>query len=204
MTKEYTSRTDRKQQEQALKEEKKKQNKQKKKPSKSKWWKKAILILLACFILAIIVISVTIINMILNTPDLKASDLETPLSTQIYNQDDELIGTMFEEENRVKVDIDDVPDEMKEAIVSIEDKRYYDHNGFDFQRLLKAAYLNLKLGLGAEAGHTISQQVNKRNVLSSEKTLNHKMRETWLAIELERQYSKEETLEIYMNNVYLG
>ena len=204
MSKEYTSRTDRKQQEQALKEEKKKQNKQKKKPSKSKWWKKAILILLACFILAIIVISVTIINMILNTPDLKASDLETPLSTQIYNQDDELIGTMFEEENRVKVDIDDVPDEMKEAIVSIEDKRFYDHNGVDFRRILKAAFVNLKQGWGAEGGSTISQQVIKRNVLSSEKTLNRKIREAWLAIELEREYSKEEILEIYINNVYLG
>src|SRR5699024_3640776 len=204
MTKEYTSRTDRKQQEQALKEEKKKQNKQKKKPSKSKWWKKAILILLACFILAIIVISVTIINMILNTPDLKASDLETPLSTQIYNQDDELIGTMFEEENRVKVDIDDVPDEMKEAIVSIEDKRFYDHNGVDFRRILKAAFVNLKQGWGSEGGSTISQQVIKRNVLSSEKTLNRNIREAWLAIELEREYSKEEILELYINNVYLG
>src|SRR5699024_10221316 len=132
--------------------EKKKQNKQKKKPSKSKWRKKGILILLACFILAIIVISVTIINMFLNTPYLEASDLEKPLSTQIYNQDDELIGTMVEEENRVKVDIDDVPDVMKEAIVSIEDKRFYDHNGVDFRRILKAAFVNLKQGWGSEGG----------------------------------------------------
>src|SRR5699024_2531 len=102
------------------------------------------------------------------------------------------------------VDIDDVPDEMKEAIVSIEDKRFYDHNGVDFRRILKAAFVNLKQGWGAEGGSTISQQVIKRNVLSSEKTLNRKIREAWLAIELEREYSKEEILEIYINNVYLG
>src|SRR5699024_5532041 len=204
MTKEYTSRKGRKQREQALKEEKKQQNKQKNKSSRHKWWKKAILIFLTCFVLAVIIIGVTIINMILNTPDLKASDLETPLSTQVYNQNEELIGTIFEEENRVKIDIDDVPEEMKEAIISIEDKRFYDHNGVDFRRILKAVFANLKQGWGAEGGSTISQQVIKRNVLSPEKTLNRKIREAWLAIELEREYSKEEILELYINNVYLG
>src|SRR5699024_2251568 len=87
-----------------------------------------------------------------------------------------------------------------EAIVSIEDKRFYDHNGVDFRRILKAAFVNLKQGWGAEGGSTISQQVIKRNVLSSEKTLNRKIREAMLAIELEREYSKEQIPEINKKN----
>src|SRR5699024_7640617 len=135
---------------------------------------------------------------------LEASDLETPLSTQIYNEDEELIGTVFDEENRVQIDIEDVPDEMKDAIVSIEDKRFYKHNGVDFRRILKAVLANIKHGWGSEGGSTISQQVIKRSVLSSEKTLERKVQEAWLAIELEREYSKDEILELYLNNVNLG
>ena len=194
MTKEYTSRAEKKQSEQ--------QNK--KKSPRRKWWKRIIFILLASFLLVSIVIGAVIVNMILNTPKLEASDLETPLSTQIYNEDEELIGTVFDEENRVQIDIEDVPDEMKDAIVSIEDKRFYKHNGVDFRRILKAVLANIKHGWGSEGGSTISQQVIKRSVLSSEKTLERKVQEAWLAIELEREYSKDEILELYLNNVYLG
>src|SRR5699024_6930028 len=161
VTKEYTSRAEKKQSEQ--------QNK--KKSPRRKWWKRIIFILLASFLLVSIVIGAVIVNMILNTPKLEASDLETPLSTQIYNEDEELIGTVFDEENRVQIDIEDVPDEMKDAIVSIEDKRFYKHNGVDFRRILKAVLANIKHGWGSEGGSTISQQVIKRSVLSSEKTL---------------------------------
>src|SRR5699024_6642904 len=89
-------------------------------------------------------------------------------------------------------------------IVSIEDKRFYKHNGVDFRRILKAVLANIKHGWGSEGGSTISQQVIKRSVLSSEKTLERKVQEAWLAIELEREYSKDEILELYLNNVYLG
>src|SRR5699024_7669763 len=142
--------------------------------------------------------------MILNTPKLEASDLETPLSTQIYNEDEELIGTVFDEENRVQIDIEDVPDEMKDAIVSIEDKRFYKHNGVDFRRILKAVLANIKHGWGSEGGSTISQQVIKRSVLSSEKTLERKVQEAWHAIELEGGFCEDDILELYLINVYLG
>src|SRR5699024_7002603 len=169
-----------------------------------KWWKRIIFILLASFLLVSIVIGAVIVNMILNTPKLEASDLETPLSTQLYNEDEELIGTVFDEENRVQLDIEDVPDELKDALVSIDDKRSYKHNDDDFRRILKAVLANIKHGWESEGSSTISQQVIKRSVLSSEKTLERKVQDAWLAIELETEYSKDEILELYLNNVYLG
>src|SRR5699024_12768318 len=105
--------------------------------------------------------------MIFNTSKIEASDLETPLSTQIYNEDEDLIGTVFDEENRVQIDIEDVPDEMKDAIVSIEDKRFYKHNGVDFRRILKADLADIKHDWVSECGYTISQQVIKRMTPSS-------------------------------------
>src|SRR5699024_12042928 len=97
-------------------EKKHSEQQNKKKSPKRKWWKIIIYILLSSFLLVSIVIGAVIVNIILNTPKLEASDLETPLSTQIYNEDEELIGTVFDEENRVQIDIEDVPDEMKDAI----------------------------------------------------------------------------------------
>src|SRR5699024_11906582 len=86
----------------------------------------------------------------------------------------------------------------------IEDKRFYKHNGVDFRRILKAVLANIKHGWGSEGGSTISQQVIKRSVLSSEKTLERKVQEAWLAIELEREYYKDDILELYLKNMYLG
>ncbi|HLQ97041.1 MAG TPA: PBP1A family penicillin-binding protein, partial [Pseudogracilibacillus sp.] len=163
-----------------------------------------VLILLLCLLVAGVVIIAIIGKMIYSAPELKASDLETPLSTQLYDQDGDLIGNVFEEENRVHVDIDDVPDDVKNAIVSIEDKRFYKHKGIDYRRISKAALANVKQGWGAEGGSTITQQVIKGSVLSSEKTLTRKVQEAWLALKLERKYSKDEILEMYLNNVYLG
>src|SRR5699024_3284378 len=153
-----------------------------------------IFILLASFLLVSIVIGAVIVNMILNTPKLEASDLETPLSTQIYNEDEELIGTVFDEENRVQIDIEDVPVGMKDEFESNEDTLFYKHNGVDFRRIWKAVLANIKHGWGSEGGFNISQQVIKQRVLSSEKTLERKIQEAWLANELEREYSKDEIL----------
>src|SRR5699024_10189064 len=194
MANKSTSRKERKQQEQQA---------QKNRP-KRKWWKKIVLILLLCFLAVGIVFLAIIGKMIYSAPELKASDLETPTSTQLYDEDGELIGNVFEEENRVHVDIDDVPDDVKNAIVSIEDKRFYKHKGIDYRRISKAAIANFRQGWGAEGGSTITQQVIKGSVLSSEKTLTRKVQEAWLALKLERQYSKDEILEMYLNNVYLG
>lgn len=145
-----------------------------------------------------------VFNIIKEAPTLSANDLESPLSTRIYDQDDELIGTLFKEENRIKVSIDEIPEQMRDAIISIEDKRFYKHHGIDPLRIVGAARANFKHGWGSEGGSTLSQQLIKRTILTPDKTLKRKIKEAWLALNLERQYAKEEILEMYLNNVYFG
>lgn len=154
--------------------------------------------------LAVIAVGAVLVKIIIDAPELTAEDFKTPLSSQIYNEDEELIGTIFEEENRTQVKIEDVPEEVIDALVSIEDRRFYDHPGVDYKRITSAALKNIKHGWGVEGGSTITQQVIKRSVLTSEKTLTRKVQEAWLALNMEREYSKDDILEMYLNNVYFG
>ncbi|MEW9676935.1 PBP1A family penicillin-binding protein [Lentibacillus sp. L22] len=196
MSDEYTSRQERRRQQ--------KQKKTRSHGRKRSLWKKILLGLCAAFLLAVIACGITIAVMIHDAPTLKASDLQTPQSTRIYDQDGKLVSTVFHEENRVKIHIDDVPETVKDAVISIEDKRFRDHHGIDFHRLFGAVFANVKNGWGAEGGSTITQQVIKRSVLTPEKTLKRKVQEAWLSLKLERKYSKDEILEMYLNNVYFG
>lgn len=171
---------------------------------KKSWWKILLLSLGIVFALVIGGGGIAVAVMLHDAPELKASDLQMPQSTRIYDDDEKQIDTLFQEENRINVSIDEVPDVMKAAIISIEDKRFYEHNGIDWRRLLGAARSNIKNGWGAEGGSTLTQQVIKRTVLSPEKTLKRKVQEAWLALKLEKKYSKDEILELYLNNVYYG
>jgi len=171
---------------------------------KSVWWKKLLLGLAIVFALVFIGGGITVGVIISKAPKLSADDLQLPQSTRIYDDDGQQIDTLFQEENRINVSIDEVPDVMKNAIISIEDKRFYDHRGIDWRRLLGAARSNIKEGWGSEGGSTITQQVIKRTILTPEKTLTRKIQEAWLALKLERKYTKDEILELYLNNVYYG
>ncbi|MTW86048.1 PBP1A family penicillin-binding protein [Virgibacillus dakarensis] len=194
MPNEYTSRQERRKQQKKARSDRQKRS----------LWKKILFSLCAAFILVVIACGITIAVMIHDAPTLKASDLQTPQSTRIYDQDGKLVSTLFHEENRIKIDIDNVPKMVKDAVISIEDKRYRDHHGIDIRRLFGAVIANIKNGWGAEGGSTITQQVIKRSVLSPEKTLKRKVQEAWLALQLEREYSKDQILEMYLNNVYFG
>src|SRR5699024_6245734 len=171
---------------------------------KKSWWKLLLLSLGIAFALVIGGGGLAVAVMLRDTPELNASNLQMPQSTRIYDDDEKQIDTLFQEENRINVSIDEVPDAMKAAIISIEDKRFFEHNGIDWRRLLGAARSNIKNGWGAEGGSTLTQQVIKRTVLSPEKTWKRKVQEGWLALKLEKKYSKDEILEFYLNNVYYG
>lgn len=151
-----------------------------------------------------IISAVFVISVIKDAPTFSASDLESPLSTRVYDQDAELISTLFREENRIEVSIDDIPEQLQDAFISIEDKRFYNHHGIDIFRIAGAAIANLKHGWGVEGGSTLSQQLIKRTILTTDKTLKRKIQEAWLALRLEQNYSKDEILEMYLNNVYFG
>ena len=114
----------------------------------------------------------------------------------------EIFDSLYED--RTIVDLDDCPGHLLDAIIATEDKRFYDHRGVDFRSLLRAGLTNLVHGGIEEGGSTITQQLIKNLFLTSERTLSRKIREMWMALIMERIYSKQEILHMYINEVYMG
>lgn len=107
-------------------------------------------------------------------------------------------------ENKEIVDISELPDYVKNAFIAIEDKRFYNHNGYDLKRILKAVLVNLKSGEKSQGASTITQQLVKNTLLNSNKTYKRKVKEIMLAIKTEKKFSKEEILNMYLNTIYFG
>lgn len=102
------------------------------------------------------------------------------------------------------IHIDEIPENMKNAVISIEDKRFYTHHGFDMRRLGKAVLVNLSRGRAVQGGSTITQQLAKNAFLSNEKTFLRKVKEALITLEIEKRYEKDEILEKYLNEIYFG
>jgi len=111
-------------------------------------------------------------------------------------------GTLLEE--RLPVPLDDVPQHLVDAILTIEDQRFYDHGGLDLRRIVGAALANLRAGHIVEGASTLTQQLAKNLYLSSRRTPTRKLRELAMAVVLEARHSKPQILEAYVNEVYLG
>lgn len=118
----------------------------------------------------------------------------------------ELITELFEttREDRTLVTFDQLPPHLVDALIAIEDTRFYEHFGLDWRGILRAAYRNLLAGRIAEGGSTLTQQLVKNVFLTEERTLLRKLNEAIIAMMLERRYSKRQILEFYANEVYLG
>ncbi|MCX7779955.1 MAG: transglycosylase domain-containing protein [Negativicutes bacterium] len=102
------------------------------------------------------------------------------------------------------VKLEDIPLSLQQAIIAVEDNRFYRHYGFDIEGILRAALVNLQTGALVEGGSTITQQLVRNLFLSQEKTFGRKFEEVILAINMELRYSKEEILEMYLNTIYFG
>lgn len=121
----------------------------------------------------------------------------------IYDANGTLI-TVLAEENRQNVALEQVPRSLQDAVVAIEDARFWTHNGVDPRAVARAAGRNAEAGTVAEGGSTITQQYVKNALLSNEQTLGRKVEEATTALALERNYSKQLILELYLNTIYLG
>ncbi len=106
--------------------------------------------------------------------------------------------------NRSIVKIEDLPDYVLKAFVDVEDKRFYNHNGFDAKRIIKAGFVNLTTKSKSQGASTISQQLIKNALLSNEKTYQRKLKEIILAIKMEKKFDKNQILEMYLNTIYFG
>ena len=138
--------------------------------------------------------------------DLKAKSLNQ--TSFIYIKDDKTgefkeYQTLYSTENRIWVDNQDIPQAMKDAVVAIEDKRFYDHSGVDWARTLSAV-VNLATGEDTYGGSTITQQLIKNITDDNEVSINRKLREICKALKLEDEYTKDQILEAYLNVVNFG
>src|SRR3954463_13361508 len=139
-----------------------------------------------------------------NLPSLQAlTEYQPKIPLRVYTAEGTLIGE-FGEERRAIVSMGQGPVQLKNAILAAEDERFYQHAGIDYIGVLRAAYANLVAGGKRQGASTITMQVARNFFLSSEKTLTRKLYEALLAFKIEHSLSKEQILELYVNQIYLG
>jgi penicillin-binding protein 1A len=125
------------------------------------------------------------------------------LTTQFFDRNDKLVANLFEE-HRLYAKYDELPGRMIEAIVAIEDTSFFEHRGINVGAIFRALAKDIKAGKKVEGASTITQQLVKNILLTREKRIERKIKEIFISIKLERILSKEQILERYLNEVYLG
>ncbi len=156
----------------------------------------------------VIAAMIAILIWLIDIPSWQKLDMEklTNLSqtTMIYDEEGQPVSEVHNGENRVVVPIEKIPLHVRNAFIAMEDARFYKHHGIDLWRIGGAVVRNIKAGSYQEGASTITQQLIKLTHLTSRKTLSRKAQEAWLALQLERQASKDEILGMYLNVVYFG
>ncbi|MBQ2661364.1 MAG: transglycosylase domain-containing protein [Clostridia bacterium] len=138
------------------------------------------------------------------TPDLDVSLLtKSEKTSYIYDINGAVITTFSGMEYRDWADIEDIPDMLKNAVIAIEDVRFYKHSGVDYKRLFSAVVNTLR-NADTHGGSTLTQQLIKNKILSNEQSYKRKIQEAYLALEVETEIEKDQILEAYLNDVYLG
>ena len=164
------------------------------------------------FALVIVVAGVALVGAVVGiaraymdtAPELDLTLIDDQAQTSfIYDAQGTLITEYKGTENRVMVSIDTMPANLQNAFIAVEDARFYTHNGVDLKRIVGAFVRNFATG-SQQGGSTITQQLIKNTLLSSEQSYKRKIQEAYLAIQLEASYSKRQILESYLNTIYLG
>lgn len=135
--------------------------------------------------------------------DLRLID-DLPVASVIYDRHGEEIGRIFDDENRELVTLDDVPFHLVQALMAAEDSRYFEHQGVDYIGITRAVFLNLKAGETTQGASTITQQLARNAYGLTERSVNRKLTEAFLARRIERHFTKQEILELYLNRIFFG
>lgn len=126
------------------------------------------------------------------------------LTTRIYDRNGEKIANVFDTENRYYATFDEIPPRLIEALLAIEDTTFFEHQGVNFDAIFRAIIKDIKAGKMVEGASTLTQQLVKNTMLTREKKISRKIKELIYSVKLERELSKEEILERYLNEIYLG
>lgn len=170
----------------------------------SRWWFLPALGVFALPILPLLILMFAALMTYPTLPSLETlTDYRPKVPLRVFSAEGLLIGE-FGEERRELVTINEVPYLMKKAILAAEDDRFYEHGGVDYVGVLRAAYSNFVSGGAKQGASTITMQVARNFFLSKEKTLTRKFNEMLLAFKIEHNLSKDEILQLYINQIYLG
>ncbi len=173
--------------------------------SKKTWWK--IAAALSLIFLGITFWGLTkIAELAKELPDPKQfSSRQVSQSSKIYDRTGEvLLYEIYNEEKRTVILFEEIPEFVKKATVAVEDKNFYSHPAFDWRAMARAFFMNIIKGRVVQGGSTITQQLAKNAFLTSEKTFNRKIKELILAYWIEQRYSKDEILNLYLNQISYG
>ncbi len=157
------------------------------------------------FFIGVIIFSVIVYNISKKLPDIEEISTYIPAeTTKIYSTDNIVLAELHREENRELIPIEDISDTLKESVVAIEDSNFYKHKGVDFKGITRAMIENIKAGRIVQGGSTLTQQLARNLFLTRKQNLKRKLAEAILAVQIERQYTKTEILQMYLNQVYWG
>ncbi|WML41778.1 PBP1A family penicillin-binding protein [Neobacillus sp. OS1-2] len=200
MADDYSSRTERKKIQEKQHQRASSQNKNK--DSRKMSWKKILYICLTIGLVMFLVGVGALLWIVKDAPKFDETLLKDPLSSQIFASDGKTIIAEVGTEKRDNIQINQIPDVLKNAVLATEDARFYKHHGIDVKRTLVAVWTDITTG-SSQGGSTITQQIVKNAFLSTDKTPTRKIQEWYLAIQFERKFSKDQILEMYFNkNLY--
>jgi len=169
-----------------------------------RWWAFPLLLVVSAAAAGAILLAFTAVIFYPGLPSLEAlTDYKPKIPLRVYTAEGHLIGE-FGEERRAVVAIENVPKRMIEAILAAEDERFYQHSGVDYMGVARAALSNFMSGGVRQGASTITMQVARNFFLSKEKTLTRKFNEVLLAFKIERNLSKDQILQLYLNQIFLG
>ncbi len=138
-------------------------------------------------------------------PDVSSLEGYVPFETsKIYDAKGKLVANLHGEENRVVVPLGYIPKHLQQAIIAVEDDRFYQHRGISPRGMMRALLTDIAEGGSVQGGSTLTQQLAKNLFLDRSKNVTRKLAEAWLAIQIEQRYSKDQILELYLNQVYWG
>jgi penicillin-binding protein 1A len=130
-------------------------------------------------------------------------EYQPSVATTLYTDRDEPFASFYEQ-RRSLVPLSKIPPQLKQALLAVEDARFYEHHGLSIRGIVRAVLTNLQSGRRAQGGSTITQQLARQLFLTPEKSFTRKIKEALLAVEIEKHYSKDKILEMYLNQVYFG
>ncbi|MCD6427855.1 MAG: PBP1A family penicillin-binding protein [Caldisericaceae bacterium] len=137
-------------------------------------------------------------------PDISKLSYSPEQSSQIFDYKGNLITNVYAFENRVYVPLNEISDIAKKAVIAEEDERFYEHGALDYKGIMRALIQNIKHGKIVQGGSTITQQLARSLFLTRKQTIKRKVKEALLAIKLEKKFTKDQILEMYLNEVYFG